>query len=108
MSILIQKQINSDVYLRFYVREVCNYLVNLNRILYSSDKDGNGLDTIDEETPKAPEIKFKNLGADSHWERPQVAPAGSVIALPAAAPQDPQGETSPSSKVTGIINCCLR
>jgi hypothetical protein len=63
-------------------------------------KDGNGLDTIDEETPKAPEIKFKNLGADSHWERPQVAPAGSVIALPAAAPQDPQGETSPSSKVS--------
>lgn len=56
---------------------------------------GVGLETIEEE--KAPEIQFKNLGADSHWERPQVAPAGSVIALPAAAaPQDQQGETSPA------------
>ena len=58
------------------------------------------LDTIDEEETKAPEIQFKNLGADSHWERPQVAPAGTVIALPAAAPQDQQGESSPASKVS--------
>jgi len=44
------------------------------------------LETIDEENQTAPEIKFKNLGADSHWEKPKVAPAGVTIALPAAAP----------------------
>ena len=43
-----------------------------------------------EEVPENNEIKFKNLGAGSHWEKPAAAVSNdTVIALPAAEfPQD--------------------